>query len=115
MELSELRNVLIGKKGAVEDFPFGTEVPVYKVGGKIFAILLPADRPPRLNLKCDPLHAEHLRACFPAVSPGYHMHKRHWNTIVLDGSIPDAELYSMVADSYALVAAGLPARVRRSL
>lgn len=115
MDVERLRAHSLGKKGAVEEYPFGPGYPLFKVTGKIFALLLLDTEPPWLNLKCDPLHAEVLRTYYPALRPGYHMNKRHWNTVVLDGSIPDDELLSMVDDSYALVVAGLPRRLQRQL
>ena len=78
-----------GYVGAVEDYPFGDDVTVFKVGGKMFALLLLAEQPGRLNLKCDPGWAMELRARYETVTPGYHANKRHWNTILLDGSVDD--------------------------
>ena len=112
MDFATLRSYLASKPGAVEDFPFDPATLVIKVGGKMFALVATDEDPLRLNLKCDPLKAEILRGYYPAVLPGYHMNKRHWNTIVLDGSIPDAELCAMIDESYALVVQGLP-RSRR--
>ncbi|MFA7537264.1 MAG: MmcQ/YjbR family DNA-binding protein [Desulfuromonadales bacterium] len=114
MDFLTLRACLAAKPGAVEEFPFDPVTLVAKVGGKMFALVATDELPLRLNLKCDPLKAEILRECFPAVLPGYHMNKRHWNTIVLDGSIPDADLRAMIDESYALVVQGLP-RAKRPL
>jgi len=107
MELESLRAYLLKKKGASEDFPFGPEVMVFKVGGKIFALVFLEDSPLSINLKCDPDLALHLREFYEAVQPGYHMNKKHWNTIYLDGSVPDDELLAMINDSYDLVVKGL--------
>ncbi len=115
MTLNRIRSYCLSKPGAVEEFPFGPEWLVVKVAGKMFALLAIAEEPLRVNLKCDPDHAEALRAFYPAVVPGYHMNKRHWNTVRLDGSIPKDELLSMVDDSYALVVASLPKGVRAAL
>lgn len=112
MDLRQLQNYLLAKPGAVLEFPFDPVTEVYKVGGKMFALLMGDEEPLWLNLKCQPEKAEVLRYCFAAVRPGYHMNKRHWNTVVLDGSVPDADLRAMIDDSYALVLAGLP-RIRR--
>ena len=112
MDLQQLQACLLAKPGAVLEFPFDPVTEVYKVGGKMFALLMPDVGPAWLNLKCQPEKAEVLRHVFPAVRPGYHMHKRHWNTVVLDGSVPDDDLQAMIDDSYALVVAGLP-RARR--
>ncbi|MGW8374977.1 MmcQ/YjbR family DNA-binding protein [Streptomyces sp. ODS28] len=92
-----------------EDEPFGPGVLVYKVAGKMFAILSgPAPgQPGRVTLKCDPGLALHLREQYAAVTPGYHTNKRHWNTVLLDGSVPADELREMVDHSYAQVIAGL--------
>ena len=103
------------RRGAVETYPFGPDTAVYKVGGKMFALLPHSADPPRLSLKCDPEWAEVLRNAYDAVSPGYHLNKKHWNTIVLDGSIPDDELDEMIEHSYQLVVESLPQRVRATL
>lgn len=106
---------LLDKPGAAEDYPFGEDAAVFKVAGKMFALVsLPAE-PPRVNLKCDPEWAEVLRERHRAVEPGYHMDKRHWNTLVLDGSLPDDEVLDLVDHSYELVVAKLPKRVRAEL
>ena len=115
MDLEALHGYLMSKSGAVEDRPFDPDLPVYKAMGKMFALLWAQDDPPRLNLKCDPFHADLLRETFSAVSPGYHMNKRHWNTITLDGSIPDEDLKAMIDESYTLVVAGLSRAARAKL
>ena len=112
MDLTKLRNYLLAKPQAVEDFPFDTVTLVAKVGGKMFALVGTDEEPLRVNLKCVPEKAEVLREYYPAVLPGYHMNKRHWNTVVLDGSIPDDEIFAMIDESYDLVVQGLP-RVKR--
>lgn len=108
MNFEVLRNYLLSKPQAVEDFPFDETTLVLKVCGKMFAALGINDDPLRVNLKCDPLKAELLREQYSAVSPGYHMNKRHWNTVLLDGSVPEAELWMMIDESYRLVVNGLP-------
>ncbi len=108
MTFESLHAHLSSKPGAVEDFPFDHVTLVFKVGGKMFALVATDEDPLRINLKCDPVKAEILRDCFPAVLPGYHMNKRHWNTVVLDGSIPDEDLRAMIDESYAMVVQGLP-------
>ena len=80
------------KPGSAEDYPFGDDVAVFKVGGRVFAICALAGHPGSVSLKCDPTLAEALRDRYPAVRPGYHLNKRHWNTIELDGSVPDDDL-----------------------
>lgn len=99
--------------GAVEDTPFGPDVLVFKVGGKLFALTDPQDHPPRVNLKCNPGRAEELREEYEGIVPGYHMNKKHWNTVILDGSLPPALVRDLVQHSYDLVLASLPAAKRR--
>jgi predicted DNA-binding protein (MmcQ/YjbR family) len=101
--------------GAVEDYPFGDGVAVFKVEGRMFALVPLAGDPGSVNLKCDPATALELRARYPAVRPGYHQDKRHWNTVDLDGSVDDGELRWMVDHSYRLVVAKLPRAARRRL
>ncbi|MDX1803877.1 MAG: MmcQ/YjbR family DNA-binding protein [Alcanivorax sp.] len=115
MDVDALRAYLHGKPEALEDFPFGPEAAVFKVQGKMFALLMTRHGQLRINLKCDPAQAQALRDIFPAVLPGYHMNKKHWNTVLLDGSIPDGEVQRMVDHSYALVVAGLPKGRRQGL
>ncbi|QQL46153.1 MmcQ/YjbR family DNA-binding protein [Sulfuriroseicoccus oceanibius] len=98
-----------------EETPFGPTALVYKVGGKIFAITLPDDHPPRINLKCDPDRAVTLRDQFDAITPGYHMNKKHWNTVILDHSLPDSLITDLIRHSYDLVVAGLPKKVRATI
>ena len=108
MSFETLRSYLLSKPAAAETFPFDEETLVLKVCGKMFALLNIYGEPLRVNLKCDPDKAEVLRELFPAIIPGYHMNKRHWNTVILDGSISDEEIFSMIDDSYDLVVQGLP-------
>lgn len=93
--------------GAAEEYPFG-EVAVFKVGGKMFALVMLEGEPGFVNLKCDPDLALELRARYAAVKPGYHANKRHWNSVHLDGSIEDVELQEMIEHSYTLIVNGLP-------
>jgi predicted DNA-binding protein (MmcQ/YjbR family) len=95
------------KPGAVEDYPFGDQVAVFKVGGKIFALVRLDDDPATVNLKCDPDIAIELRDRHRAVRPGYHQNKRHWNTVELDGSVDSGDLRWMLDHSYELVVGGL--------
>lgn len=98
-----------------EDFPFGPDAYVYKVAGKIFAILSETASVARVNLKCDPAEAIMLRDIFPAVTPGYHMNKQHWNTLLLDGSVPENEVKRQIEHSYQLVVRSLPKARRPQL
>ncbi|MDH5360304.1 MAG: MmcQ/YjbR family DNA-binding protein [Gammaproteobacteria bacterium] len=106
---------LLGKPEAIEDYPFGPDVAVFKVREKMFATLAYNDKQARINLKCDPNQALILRDVFAAVIPGYHMNKQHWNTVILDGTIPDAEIMTMIDHSYTLVVKGMKKAVRTSL
>ena len=115
MTLDQIHTYLLSQPGAVEERPFAPDIPVYKVGGKMFALLSPDASPPRLTLKLDPLLGQQLRSAYPAVQPGYHMNKEHWNTIALDGSVPEKELLSWIDESYALVLSKLPRRLKETL
>jgi predicted DNA-binding protein (MmcQ/YjbR family) len=98
-----------------EEQPFGPDVDVYKVAGKMFAILAPDDTPPALSLKCDPVIAMELREEYESVLPGYHLNKTYWNTVMLDETIPDSELKKMISHSYEQVVNGLPKTLRLKL
>src|ERR1700722_5645231 len=115
MSLEEISEFASGLAGAVEEQPFGPGGDVLKVGGKIFAILSPESSPEAISLKCDPDLAIELRLRYAAVTPGYHLNKRHWNTVHLDGSVPDDEVLRMVTHSYDQVVAGLAKSLRQSL
>jgi predicted DNA-binding protein (MmcQ/YjbR family) len=104
-----------GFPGAVEDYPFGDDVAVFKVGGKMFALVMLTGAPGSVNLKCDPDWALELRAAYDAVRPGYHQNKRHWNTVELDGTVEDGELGGMIDHSYELVVRSLPRGERARL
>jgi predicted DNA-binding protein (MmcQ/YjbR family) len=99
----DVKKYLLKKPEAVEDFPFGPEVAAYKVRNKIFALIGMENNEARINLKCDPAEAEQLRMVFDAVLPGYHMNKKHWNTVIINGSIPDNEVKRMIDNSYVLI------------
>jgi predicted DNA-binding protein (MmcQ/YjbR family) len=113
MNAESFRAHCLKKKGANEGMPFGPDNIVFKVGGKMFALLALDEVPTRVNLKCDPDLALELRDRYEQVMPGYHMNKKHWNTVVLDGVIPDAEIRTMIDHSYELVAESLPKGKRR--
>ena len=108
MDLAEFREYCLTKPGAREETPFGSDVLVFKVGGKMFALAALDEVPTTVNLKCDPDLALDLRDRYEQVRPGYHMNKKHWNTVALTGRIHDAELRRMIDHSYDLVCASLP-------
>lgn len=111
----ELRDHCLSFTGAEETFPFGPKTSVFKVAGKMFALSqLDADSL-RVSLKCEPRLAEALRAAHAAVLPGYHLNKRHWNTVTIDGSVPEEAIRDMIEDSYDLVVSKLPQARRRAL
>jgi predicted DNA-binding protein (MmcQ/YjbR family) len=112
---AQLREVCLGFPGSAETFPFGPRTSVFKVAGKMFALSQLADHPLRVSLKCEPQLAEQLRAAHSAVLPGYHLNKRHWNTVIIDDSIPDQMITDMIEDSYDLVVSKLPRSRRRAL
>ena len=115
MDAAELRDWCLQFNGAIEDFPFGPELSVFKVAGKMFAASLLDDARLGVSLKCDPDLAVALRDSYPAIRPGYHLNKRHWNTITLDGSLPDQLVRDLIEDSYDLVVSALPRRIRAEL
>jgi predicted DNA-binding protein (MmcQ/YjbR family) len=108
MDLESFREYCLANPGATEETPFGEDVLVFKVAGKIFALAPLDEVPARANLKCDPDLAVELRDRYEQVQPGYHMNKKHWNTVEIDGGIPEAELRRMIDDSYELVVERLP-------
>jgi len=102
MNIETLREYCISKKNVAESFPFGDDTLVFKAAGRIF-VLANLDGDLSINLKCDPALAIELRERYSSVIPGYHMNKKHWNTIYLDGTIPDKEVFSWIDHSYELV------------
>jgi predicted DNA-binding protein (MmcQ/YjbR family) len=115
MRSSELRDYCLTFPGSEETFPFGPLTSVFKVGGKMFALSRLDERPLKVSLKCEPSLAEQLRELHAAVTPGYHLNKRHWNTVVVDGSLGRQMIKDMIEDSYDLVVSALPAARRRAL
>lgn len=114
MNIETFRIFCLSLKGVTEEFPFDDQTLVYKVMGKIFA-LADVDFFESINLKCDPEEAIELRERYPAVIPGYHMNKMHWNTIKMNGSIPDKLVCEWIKKSYELVVEKLPMRLRKEL
>jgi predicted DNA-binding protein (MmcQ/YjbR family) len=107
--------VCSAKPGTVEDYPFGDEVAVFKVAGRMFALVPLGEVPGSVSLKCDPDLAVGLRGRYAAVTPGYHLNKRHWNTVALDGSVPDEDVLELIDHSYDLVVARLTRAQRDGL
>ena len=115
MNIESFREHCLKKPGTTEETPFGPEDLVFKVGGKMFAIAALMEVPARVNLKCDPDLALELRDRYEQVTPGYHMNKKHWNTVELSGGIPEAEMRKMIDHSYDLVVQSLPKAKRAKL
>ncbi len=115
MHIEDLRSFCLSLKGVEETLPFGPDTLVYKVMGKAFCLVSLDEHPLRCNVKCDPEMVDALRETFSGVLPGYHMNKRHWNSLVFDGSFTDAQARQWVSDSYGLVVSGLPRRMRETL
>ena len=115
MDLAAFREYCLRKRGATEGTPFGETVLVFKVAGKIFALAALDEIPATVNLKCDPDLALALRDRYEQVQPGYHMNKKHWNTVEIDSGVPEAELRKMIEHSYDLVVRALPKTQRDQL
>jgi predicted DNA-binding protein (MmcQ/YjbR family) len=110
-----IRDYCLTFPGSEETFPFGPETSVFKVEGKMFALSQLDGRPLRVSMKCEPLLAEQLREAHTAVIPGYHLNKRHWNTVIIDGSLPERMVKDMIEDSYDLVVSALSVSRQRAL
>lgn len=115
MDIESLRNYCLSKPAAEETEPFGPNTLVYKVGGKIFLLFGIDSDPLQFNAKCDPEKVIELRERYDCVQPGYHMNKKHWNTIVIDGSVSDKLLKEWIDDSYHLIVDSLPAKAKAQL
>src|SRR5437870_9699136 len=115
MDLAKFREYCLTKASATEDTPFGEDVLVFKVAGKMFALTALDEIPVTANLKCDPDLALELRDQYEQIQPGYHMNKKHWNTVEIDSGIPEAELRKMIEHSYDLVVRALPKAQRDQL
>jgi predicted DNA-binding protein (MmcQ/YjbR family) len=114
LDRQALRAYCLSKPSTIEDFPFGEEVAVFKVVGKVFA-LIPVEGGVQISLKCDPNLAIALRETYPTVKPGWHLNKRHWNTVEIDDSLPDEEVIEMIDHSYDQVVKGLTKADREKL
>jgi predicted DNA-binding protein (MmcQ/YjbR family) len=115
MNIEEVRDHCLAKKGVTESFPFDDTTLVFKVAGKIFALAGISGDPVTINLKCDPEKAIELREQFPCVTPGFHMNKKHWNTVVIDGSVSNKTIRQWIDHSYDLVYASLTKKLRDSI
>jgi predicted DNA-binding protein (MmcQ/YjbR family) len=110
-----LRDLCLTFRGSEETFPFGFETSVFKVAGKMFALSRLGGDPLSVSVKCEPMLAEQLRAAHPCITAGYHLNKRHWNTVLLDGTLPEEVIADMVEDSYDLVVSRLSQARQRAL
>lgn len=115
MNLEELREYCLSKKGVDEGFPFGQETLVFKVMGKMFLLTGMESQPIEFNVKCNPEKAIELREQYPCVLPGYHMNKQHWNTITCDGSVPNKKIKEWIDNSYNLVVNSLSKKLKNEL
>ena len=115
MDAAALREHCLSFPGAEETFPFGEQTSVFKIAGKMFALSRLGAESLRVSVKCEPRLAEVLREAYAAVLPGYHLNKRHWNTVVIDGSLSDEAIREMIEDSYDLIVSRLPGARRRAL
>ncbi|HVX25836.1 MAG TPA: MmcQ/YjbR family DNA-binding protein [Parafilimonas sp.] len=115
MNIEMLREYCLSKKSVTEDFPFGETTLVFRIKNKIFLLVSLDANPLQFNAKSEPGKAIELREQYDAIQPGYHMNKKHWNTIVIDGSIPSALIKEMIDDSYNLIVESLPKKLREEL
>lgn len=115
MNIETLREYCLSKKAAEEGFPFGEDTLVFKVKGKIFLLVSLGSNPLQFNAKCEPEKAIELREQYDAVQPGYHMNKKHWNTVIVDGRLSTGLLKEMIDDSYNLIVQSLPKKIREEL
>ncbi len=116
MDIETFRDFCIQKKGVTEELPFGPDNLVFKVMGKMFALASLDEVPLRVNLKCDPDESINLRDQYPEnILPGYHMSKKHWNTMVLDGTLPLPLIFELTNSSYNLVVQGLSKKLQKDL
>lgn len=112
MNIEHLRDYCLSLPDVTEEFPFGGETLVYKVKGKIFMLCGMDSEPLQFNVKCDPDRALELREQYPAIIPGYHMNKKHWNSVIIDGSLSYALVRELIKHSYDLVWKSLPKKLR---
>ena len=115
MDFNTVQAYLLDKKGTIEERPFGPDALVYKVMGKMYALIAEDSHPLRISLKCDPDDALALRDMYTAVAPGYHLNKKHWNTVTADGTLPETEFWRLIDHSYDLVVSGLTRKAKAEL
>lgn len=115
MNVDEIRDYCLSKNNVTEDMPFGESVLVFRIGGKIFLLTDIEAETISINLKCDPARSLELRETYPDIKPGYHMNKKHWNTVVCDGSLSRSMLLELIDHSYDLIFSSLSAKVRQEL
>lgn len=115
MNIEEFRTYCLAKKNVTESFPFDVHTLVFKVANKMFAVGGLNNFPVRVNLKCDPERALELREAYSDIIPGFHMNKKHWNTVMIEGNLPNHLIVEMIDHSYELVVKGLPRNIRNSL
>jgi predicted DNA-binding protein (MmcQ/YjbR family) len=115
MDLETIRKYCLAKKSTTESFPFGETTLVFKVSGKIFLLMGLDQRPLQFNVKCDPEQAVELREAYSSVIPAFHMNKKHWNTVIINGQLSSAQIREMIDASYALVVKSLPLKERKKL
>ncbi len=115
MDLETIRKYCLEKESVTESFPFGESTLVFKVCGKIFLLMALDNQPLQFNVKCDPEKAEELRENYASVIPAFHMNKKHWNTIIVNGEINSKLMREMIDDSYSLVVRSLPLKDRKNL
>ena len=115
MDLETIRKYCLEKKSTTESFPFGESTLVFKVSGKMFLLMSLDSLPLQFNVKCDPEKAEEFREAYSSVIPAFHMNKKHWNTIILNGEVSTKQIREMIDDSYSLVVHSLPLKERKKL
>lgn len=115
MNIERLRDYCLTKPGVTESFPFGDTTLVFKVGGKVFLLADTEQQPLTIAVKCDPEKAVELRDQYDAVQPGYHLNKKHWNSITTGSGLRDTDVYAWIDHSYDLVYSGLPKMIRVQL
>lgn len=115
MNVETLREYCLSKKAVTEDFPFGEDTLVFRVSNKIFLLVSLSSSPLQFNAKCDPDKAIELREQYDAIIPGFHMNKKHWNTVIADGSLSSTLLKEMIDDSYNLIIQSLPKKDREAV